>query len=340
MGIENENDNFDMSGALDSISSDLGFSTDQPDDVLDGTGKLAGGGDGEPAPADTAASDPKPGEVQSPQGEQAATALTVPRTWRPEAAAEWANLSPTVQAEIAKREEDMFRGLEGYKADAAYGKNFQAIMRPYDNVLKQYNIDPGQQVAGLMQAHYTLALGTPEAKVALMRSLFSDYNIDPNAVFGQPDGQSPYMDPEVQRLRAELHELKSQTGALQSERQQQKAEAVEAEVAKFVADPANVYVKDLINDMVSILNSTNKSVKEAYEQAMWMNPAVRQREIDRQQAERAQKAAKEAEERVKAARKATAANVRSSAKSGGAAAPVGSMDDTLAETLAAINARA
>lgn len=344
MGLENED--FNMDAAVESLSAELDLGG--ADDNLDDTGSLAGGGTGEPAggkPADTPAEDAAgkgAPPTETPPGDTPPAGSVAPRTWRAEAAAHWANLPPEVQQEIAKREEDIFKGIESYKADAHYGKTMQSVMAPYDSVMKQYNIDPVQQVAGLMNAHYTLALGTPEAKVNLLRTLINDYQIDVSSLTGQsPDGQQPYIDPEVLALRKELAELKSTTSGLKNESLTRQREAVDQEVDKFFADPAHIYAKDLVNDMVQLLDSDRAtSVKDAYEQAMWLNPAVRAKEIARQQTEQAAAAAKAAEEKAAAAKKAIAANVRSSAKRGGAAAPVGSMDDTLAETLASIQSRA
>ena len=87
------------------------------------------------------------------------------------------------------------------------------------------------------------------------------------------------------------------------------------------------------------LERWDDTAKITYDRAVWSNPAVRTKELSRQQADAAKKAADEATAKAEAARKSTAANVRTSAKSGSAAAPLGSMDDTLAETFAAIKAR-
>lgn len=339
-----ENDDFNVEAAVSDIGAGLGFGDDSTgDDAADPAG-LAGGGDGELAlggVAESAAETPAAeGEGAAPPGDPAATVsptATAPRTWRPEAAAQWANLPPDVQAEIHKREEDIFKGIEGYKADAAYGKTMQNVIAPYDAVLKQYNIDPVQQVSGLMQAHYTLALGTPEQKLNLFQTLAKDYNVDLTGLSSEPN---PYADPEVIRLREEMASLKSETSAIRQERLNNQKQAIESEVNTFANDPANVHFKDVVNDMARLLQTNQAaSVKEAYEKAIWLNPAIRVKEIDRQQAEKVSRAAKEAEAKAAAAKKALGANVRTSAKSGGAAAPLGSMDDTIAETLAQLRAK-
>lgn len=91
-------------------------------------------------------------------------ALAPPKTWRAEALAKWETLPAEVQREVLKREEDIFKGLESYKADAQIGRSLNQILSPYLPMLQQAGIDPMQQVNSLMQAHHGLATGTPEQK--------------------------------------------------------------------------------------------------------------------------------------------------------------------------------
>jgi hypothetical protein len=337
---------FDMAAASAAISADLGF---EPSD----SGASDGGddttvsrdipdrslpADSVPAapppqpPVDAAAPAPAPVSPESPLSE-------APKTWRREAAAEWATLSPTIKSEIAKREQDIFAGLEGYKADAATGKSFQAAIQPYLPTLRQYNLDPLQQVSGLMQAHFTLATGTPESKLATFQRLAKDYGVD----LGQaaPQSDSLYIDPAVQDLRSQLGAVQSQLSQAAQQRAATEQASMVKQIEAFSLDPKNLHFKDVANDMVGLLETrAATTLQEAYEKAIWLNPTVRAREITRQQAETASQAAAAEAARVEAARKATGANVKTKPKSAGAATPLGSIDDTLAETLAAIKARA
>lgn len=268
----------------------------------------------------------------------AAAGVEPPKTWRKEAAATWAALPPEAKAEILKREEDIFKGIEAYKADAGFGKSIKTIMDPYLPIMRQYNIDPAVQVQNLMNAHYTLAMGSAEQKVALFQQLARDYKIDLAGMqFGD---EAPYIDPAVKNLQNELQAVKSQLSSAEQARLTETKQALEKQIDAFAQDPANAHFNEVANDMAVLLEKgICKTLPEAYERAIWMNPAVRAKELTRQQAEASKKAADEAAARAAAARKATGANVRTSAKSGSAAAPLGSMDDTLNETLAAIKAR-
>lgn len=348
----------DMGAAVDSIGSGLGFESDNGGSNDDLSGDLGGAGTGGTAypalaysasGADAGVDGNKPAAGSAGAGaaagtpaagvtDPAAAALEPPKTWRKEAAATWAALPPEAKAEILKREEDIFKGIEAYKADAGFGKSLKGVMAPYMPILQQYNIDPVAQVQQLMNAHHTLALGSPQQKVALFQQLARDYQID----LGQlaPQGEAPYIDPAVKDLQTELQAVKSQLSSAEQARLTEVRQGLEKQIDAFAQDPANAHFNDVANDMAVLLEKgVCKTLPEAYERAVWMNPAVRAKEVARQQAEASKKAADEAAAKAAAARKSTAANVRTSAKSGSAAAPLGSMDDTLAEALAAIKAR-
>lgn len=318
--------------AVGEISDGLGFLDEKPE-VAE---RMPEGGNSQPAPEEAKPEgQPSPEEAPAPEADPLAEP---PKTWRKEAAAVWANLPPEARAEVLKREEDIFKGIEAYKADAHFGKSLKGALAPYMPILQQYNIDPAAQVQGLMQAHYTLATGSPEQKAVLFQKLAQDYGVD----LGQLAAfEPPYTDPAVKALQAELNGVKSQLSAAEQARAQALQKDLEKQIETFAADPANAHFKDVANDMVVLLEKgVCKTLSEAYERAIWMNPAVRAKEVARQQAEASKKAAEAEAARVAKARQATAAHVRTSAKSGSAAAPLGSIDDTLNEALREIQSRA
>lgn len=347
---------FDMSSAVGEISSGLGFDTDT-DEVNDandvdlsvdpspspanpgsGAGDIPGQSpagsspDGDPAADDSG---------NPPAGSDAAIdpLAIAPKTWRKEAADTWATLPAQVRQEILKREDDIFKGIEGYKSEAAYGKSFRTVLDPFLPALRQHGLDPVAQVGHLMTAHHTLALGTPEQKNTLFRQIAADYKIDLTTL--TPADEPSFIDPAVKALQTEVQQLHSKLSAGEQSRLAQAREQQTKAIEAFAADPANPHFEDVANDMVTLIEKgVCSTLQEAYEKAIWTNPAVRAKELTRQQAEASAKAREAAEKKVADARKLTAANVRTKAKSGSATTPLGSMDDTLAETLAVINSRA
>ena len=325
----------DLSAAGDSISADL-FGTSGGDD---------NGGDADDVNLDdnggtdagtAAATPPAAGTPSAKEGASAPAASTLqpPKTWRPEAAAKFAALPPEVQQEVLKREEDIFKGLESYKADASIGKALKGVVQPYLQVFQSQGIDPMQQVSGLMRAHVALATGTPEQKQQFFQHLAKEYGVD-------LDTEAPYVDPQVAGLQKQLSDLQSRLNGREQHEANEARSKLQAEIDSFASDPAHQYFDEAANDMAGLLRSgAAKDLKDAYDKAIWANPITRAKEQARLTADAEAKAKAEAAERAKQARKATGANVKSSAKAASGTAPLGSIDDTLNAALAAIKSRA
>lgn len=335
---------FDMEAAVEEIGAGLGLEmpaesgereeraatveTGSEDTTASNEANLA-------EPPDTTAAEKTP-EAGPATPDAASGVGEPPKTWRKEALAEWEKVPPAARAEITKREADFFRGIEEYKADAAFGKGLKAAIDPYLPTLQRYGIDPGQHVGKLLEAHETLALGSPEKKAELFQKLAADYGVDIAALSAEP----PYLDPAVKDLQSGLHEVKSRL----QQQENARAAAVQSEklreVQAFVNDPAHTYVEEVAKDMAVLLDKgVCATLQQAYDQAIWVNPVVRAKEVARQQAETAAKQAKEAADRVATAKKATAANVKAREKGHSGTTPLGTMDDTLKSTYAAIASR-
>lgn len=338
MGTENDlgSDDFDMGAAVDSLSGELGFESDPPQDQDDLHVEI---GETDLQKAENADLTPPADNQDTPPADAPPTpsAIEPPKTWRKEALEQWNALPEVVKAEVLKREEDIFRGLETYRADATFGKSLKSVLDPYLPILQQYNIDPAAQVANLMQAHHTLALGAPEQKVAFMRQLAQEYGIDLGELSG---AGAPFVDPAVDALQKELQAVKSTLSARERVEAQQRMQSIQTEIEQFASDPANDHFDTVANDIAALLKAgTAKDLKDAYEKAVWANPVTRAKLVAKQQAEAAAQAKAEAAKRAAAAKSASSVVVRAKPSSASGTAPIGSMDDTMQETLAAIQAR-
>lgn len=331
MGIDDNgttDNELDLSAAMNDIAAGMGF--DEPPETGDDTSDDVKLDSSAADVADESAAVSEGSEAPTPPAE---SGVPVPKTWRADAASKWAQLPPEVQAEVVKREEDIFRGLETYKADAGFGKSMQSVLDPYMPTLKQHGIDPVQQVAGLMNAHFTLATGTAEQKQALFAKLAQDYGV-------QLGGDAPYVDPAVAALQSQLQSLQSQLQGRERQESAQHQQKLRSEIDSFAADPAHAYFDEVASDIAGLLKSgTAKDLADAYEKAVWANPVTRAKEQSRLTTEAVSKAQKDAAERAQAAKRAAAANVRSSSKPASGTAPLGSIDDTLSAALADLKTR-
>lgn len=334
----NDGNDFDMDAAGASLAEDLfGVSADDS-----GTGGEGAGADADDVqlevdpPTDGAdPADPAPAATDPATPPAAATpGLEVPKTWRAEAAAKWASIDPAVQAEILKREEDIFKGLEGYKADAGMGRQFQQAIAPYQQIFQQSGINPMQQVSELMRAHVALATGSPEQKQMFFQRLAQDYGV-------QLGGEAPYVDPQVAGLQKQLSDLQSRLMNRERQEQSTMQANLQREIDTFASDPKHPHFDEVASDIAGLIRSgAAKDLADAYEKAIWANPVTRAKEQARLTAEAETKRAADAAAKAEAAKKAVGANVKSKAKAASAAAPRGSIDDTLSAALTAIRSRA
>lgn len=320
---------FNMEKALSDLSTGLGFEEKRDETDVTKVTDVVDKNEQKPAT-------PVPPITPAPGPDDA------PNTWDPESKALWATLPAALKNQIIKREGDMFKGIESYKAAATYGNAMRQVMSPYDAIHQAQGIDPVHTVGSLLQSHHTLASGTDAQKVALLGNLVKSYRISPE-MLGQalaPAGEPPYVDPTVKALQTDLDTIKSQ----QAERDRVEAAANQARVLKqvtaFSADPKNIYFEEVADEAAILIRSgVVGTLEEAYEAAVWKNPVTRAKEIARIASDKAVADAKVITERTAAAKSASAANVTTTAKPGRTAAPAQSMDETLEEELRAIRAR-
>lgn len=336
--IENPADDLDIEAVSDRIGEDL-FGRDD-----DETGKKsAGEGEAEDGVTDPPAETPPQQDEQKPEGEQNSEevqAVGAPETWTKEALAEWAKIPERAQQEILKREADMMTGLEGYRERASLGDRYDTVVEPYRAALTAQNVDPVQLFQSFAGNHYLLTFGTPEQKHQIAANLVKTYNLDLNAI-NNLLGDQPQVAPEIRALMDEINGLKTNLSQRDQQTQQQQLATFEAQVLEFSKDPKNLYFEEVVGDIANLLNAkAASSLQDAYDKAVWANPTTRAKELARLQTESQAEAQRVAAERAAAARKATAADVRTSPTNRSGAAPVGSIDDTLRETMAEIAGRA
>lgn len=247
-----------------------------------------------------------------------------PNTWKKEVAAKWATLPPEVRAEVERREQDMHRGIEQYKAHAAFAQTIERAIAPYQQTLQQLGLSPDRAIGELMAADHKLRHGSPQEKVAYFAQLAHNYGIDlPAAAQHMAE-----VDPNVFALQNHAQQLQSQLQQYQQTAQQQAEDQLNSEIAAFAADPSHSHFQAVKGHMSALLQAGQaKDLADAYEQAVYANPVTRAAVLQQQAAAQREEAAKKAQ----AAKAAASVNVpRRPAMP--TAQPIGSMDDTIRET--------
>lgn len=327
---------FDIAAVSESIGNDL-FGASEPIDPVETTDpvetpdplassapEVPANAEGDPEATDPAAATD---ETSAPVG--------APKTWRKEALAAWETLPQVVKDEVAKREEDMFKGLESYKERASIGDNFFQAVAPHMGHLQAAGVNPYEEVNGLLEYSKIMRFGSQQEKMGLLSSIAQEYGID-LLDLAEAAPVIPYVDPALKALQQEIQQLKSGRQEESSQRDYQVRVENQAKIDAFKADPKHEHFATLESEMaVFIQSGVCKTLEEAYEKALWANPLTRAKE----QTRLATEAKAQSDARIKAAQAAKAANIQTNARPGSATAPTGSMDDTLQETLANIRSR-
>lgn len=274
------------------------------------------------------AADAAPVDPANPAPADAAPANSIsppPNTWKKEVAAKWATLPPEVRAEVERREQDMHRGIEQYKTQAAFAQTMERAMAPYQQTLQQLGIPPDRAIGELMAADHKLRHGSPQEKTAYFAQLAHNYGID---LAGAAQHMAQ-VDPSVFAAQNEAQQLRAQLQTYQQTAQQQAESALNSEITAFAADPSHSHFDVVRGHMSALLQAGQaRDLADAYEQAIYANPTTRAAALQQQAAAQREEAAKKAQ----AAKAAASVNVpRRPAMP--TAQPIGSMDDTIRETL-------
>lgn len=250
---DNSLDNFDVGAASASIASDLGFGGSGP-----GAGEEVSP-IAPPAHTDGTATPPPPPPAAPPTSAPEPW-RALPKAWKKEMEPHWGTMTPEQMQYAHQREADVSRGFQQYQTGH---ENWNKVLSPYQDMLSQHpDVDPVSLLGNLMQSHLTLIQGTPEQKQVIARQLLQAYNID----LGEPAPEA------TQAIAA----LQQRLDSYEQRESKAKQDAHVQEVTTFMNDPANPHAQKVWQHMRSLLAGGGvKTLKEAYEQACWLDPTVR-----------------------------------------------------------------
>lgn len=290
----------------------------------------------EPEPTETPEATEEPAPLD-PAKELEETVEPPPQSWSAEAKKHWGSTPPEVRAYIQKREQDIHQMFTRHDGDLRLGREMNSVLTPYIPVIQAAGSTPVQAVNNLLNTAYKLRTGDAPTKVAMLRQIAQEYDIDLNAASQSQE----YNDPVITQLQAEINNIKqlANPNTLKEQlRDQFEADKVKEEVDAFASDPANVYYPQVAGIMASLLRDGQaRDMKEAYEMACHANPQIRSTLEAQKRAE--QQAKRQAEI---AAKKHAAASVTGSPAISNSSAkpnPKASVEDDLRAAFAELENR-
>ena len=315
----------DMDAAMESISNDLFPAKEEPQEEFDVVEEVV-------EEVVEAAPEETPEESEEKTEEKTEEGRPPPQSWKKEMHDVWNSLSEDAKSYVEQRESQMRDGLEKDRGDATLGRTMRDVMAPYSEIIKSQGIDETQLVRNLMNAHVRLATSDPAQKKELFNHLAQSYGVS-------LDGEPPQeVDPVMKAMQDKVNNLEQYLTQTQRDAQQAERERVNREVEEFASDPNHPFFDEVSEQIVPLINA-GYTLEDAYENAIWLNPVTRQKEMDRTAKEAADKAQEEAKKEAEKAKKAKAANVRGRDTNRASTEPTGTMEDTMREVYREIQSR-
>jgi hypothetical protein len=264
--------------------------------------------------------------------EPAAPAIEAPVSWTAEMKAKWSSLPPDVQAYAAQRERETAQALTRYGQQVKQFEPLAGILEQNKVVFERNGVKPEQGVQLLLQAQAML----DQDPISGIAEIARRYGVDLGSLQGAQT-QAPELlalRAEISNLKQQLSETSSQVRTREERETSARREAAEAIVSDFrKANPDFDLVETEVINLIPLVRERTPGLSEkeilakAYEEAGWLNPAIRaKRQAD-------ENAKQQAEQRKKAdeAKKVSSLNVRSNSTARPAAR---SWDDDLSSIAA------
>lgn len=238
----------------------------------------------EPAPEQKPGAEPQAPIVPAPQPQ-----VRRPHTWKKEYWPLWDRLStgqaltPDEAKKLAdyslQREGEFASGVSTYKAEAEQAKAIQTALAPFMPDLQRFQIDPGQWISNLGNAHRTLALGSPQERIQMFKRMAQEYQIPLSAL---TEGAEPLnANPQVDWLTQKLTTLEQQQQQWLTSQQQREQEQIQQQISAVRDEvgpngqPLRPHFDEVKAQMSGLLQAgVAKDLKDAYDKAIRMDDSI------------------------------------------------------------------
>ncbi len=241
-----------------------------------------------------------------------ADARLAPQGWSNAEKALWSQIPEAARAAIARREADMHREITRHDDERTLAKQFMSIASENREVLDRTGVHPLRVFQDFMGIMKTLQSNDTQAKFNLLRDVAQRNGLDMRSIVGLPPGAdsnpstapasgSAPIPPELQQMSREWQEFRTQQARESAERAEKAQAETLNEIMAFRSKPEAQFFDVVKDQMVALLTMGQAStLEDAYEQACWMRPDIRDIRLSEKTAEQA--AAAKRQSQAKAAR--------------------------------------
>lgn len=240
--------------------------------------------------------------------EAAQTATAAPPVgWTAAEKAEWSKLSPAIQNAVSRREAEMARGGQQWSEER---RRYESVLSPVAEAARRNGMNTEQGLQALLNAQSFLE----RDPTAAIKWLAQSHGVNLATLAGQPsdDVPSAQAQPDIEALvRRAVQPIVAPIQQRWQQEEQRQQEMTTQMVVDFAASAGHEHfgsVEQDIMDLIPPLKERNPTwtpqqvLQEAYDRAVFANPATRQTILTARETAAEQKRREEAAQRAAKAR--------------------------------------
>ena len=228
-----------------------------------------------------------------------------PKSLKKELESHWNSAPTELLNGVIERESSYEKGIREYSTKAKQADEILSEIKPYEMLLKTEGTTPKAAIGSLLQTAALLRSGTPAQKAQAVAQTMRQYGIPIEHIQQMLAGQAPQQQAIAPQQVEQM--VNQRFTAFQQQQEDARAQAV---ISQFEKDPAFKHFAAVRSTMGAIMQDSeflartsgmpeSEQLKEAYQSAIYANPAVREKVLAEQQAEIRSK------QQVEAAKKAS-----------------------------------
>lgn len=210
-----------------------------------------------------------------------------PSGWVPKLRERWAEVPPDIRQEILRREEASAKGVQQLQEQFAPAQGFVQALMPFIQEAANNKQDPTAYFNNVMQSERRLRVGTDVERFQALVEIAEGYGIPLRQTINDALGREviPPINKNQNALPREVQQELEEARRFRQQYEQQQQSHVGKEEANAIAEfsKGNEFFEDVRDDMALLIESGRaKDLKEAYDQAVWVNPHTREIMMERQ----------------------------------------------------------
>ena len=267
--------------------------------------------------------------------EATVTAIAAPVSLPEAAKAEWSKTPPAIQQAMLKRENDIARYVQQTSGQI---KAFEAINQQIEPMRKELESFYGD-VPTALKTLFSISDYATKSPYEYVRWFAQQRGLDAQQIMNvfagghAPASAQPAYNPQIAALSQEVMQLKEHRQQQEQQRTAAEDAAAAKAISEFIANPANKYQEQVREDMAALLSAgLAQDLQDAYDQAIWRRPDLRQSMLAEQAAQAEAKRKADADKLAKQAKTASVIAVATKGGAHGSPKQAQTVDEVLSAT--------